>query len=50
MLKFVLSVLSAIVWTFVAVRTSYEEVKRISQICAFLWWLIVIIRVFNFVI
>lgn len=50
MTEFIFYIITAIVFTFAMIKTSYEEAKKICSICAFLWWLLVVIKIFEFLI
>lgn len=50
MLNFILHILCAILWTWLAVRETYKASKNLYFICAFCWWLCVVIDIVSFAI
>jgi hypothetical protein len=48
--SFILYIFIACFFTKAAIEVSYEETKRISFLCAALWWFIAILEVLKFVV
>lgn len=49
MFNFILHVLNAILWTWITIRETYKASKNLYFICAFVWWLCVIIDIIDII-